>query len=123
MSFMTERKAKELFSQYMQAEASGNDTLAIQLERDLNNAGWYITSGPDGLTIAKKESPITSSDFDWSFAPKESTIAPNPSNDNPNGKVWRTVTIAVLIAIGVVLLVVTSVKIYQVIKNRKNAAT
>lgn len=118
MSFMTEKKAKEIFSQYMQAEAIGNDTLAIQLEKDLNNAGWYITSGPDGLTVSKKESAI-STDFDWSFAPKESTVAPNSTNDDPNGKFWKNVRIALLITIGVVILIVASVKIYQAVKNRQ----
>ena len=102
----------------MQAEAIGNDTLAIQLEKDLNNAGWYITSGPDGLTVSKKESVI-STDFDWSYAPKESTVAPNSTNDNPNGKIWKNVGIALLIAIGVVILIVASVKIYQAVKNRR----
>lgn len=123
MSFMTEKKAKEVFMQYMQAEAIGNDTLAIQLESDLNKAGWYITSGPDGLTIAKKEGAIDASAFDWSIAPRENTIAPNPSSDNPNEKIWRNVGIGLLITVGVVILIVASVKIYQVVKNRSSGAT
>ena len=119
MSFMTEKKAKEVFSQYMQAEAIGNDTLAIQLEQDLNNAGWYIISGPDGMTVAKKDSNLP--DIDLSFAPKESTIAPTPSTDNPNGKIWKTIGISLLIAIGIVLLILASVKIYKGIKNKQYA--
>lgn len=121
MSYMSEKKAKEVFGQYQQAEASGNDTLAIQLERDLNNAGWFITAGQDGLTVARKDSILDASAVDWIYTPKESTVAPNSNNDNPNEKMWRNIGIAVLITIGVILLIVASVKIYKVIKNRQNA--
>jgi hypothetical protein len=120
MSFMTERKAKEVFSQYMQAEAIGNDTLAIQLEKDLNNAGWYIKSGQDGLTIEKKQLDIP--DIDLTFAPKESAIAPTPSTDNPNGKLWKNIGIAVLITVGIVALILISIKVVKVIKNKQHAA-
>ncbi len=119
MSFMTEKKAKEVFTQYMQAEAIGNDTLAIQLEQDLNNAGWYIISSSDGLTIAKKE--INLPDIDISVAPKESTIAPTPVIDNPNGKVWKTVAISILVAVALVALILLSVKVYKGIKNKQYA--
>lgn len=119
MSFMTEKKAREVFTQYMQAEAIGNDSLAIQLEKDLNNAGWYIKSGPDGLTVEKKEIDIP--DIDTSFMPKESPVAPTPSTDNPNGKIWKTIGIALLITIGVILLILASVKIYKGIKNKQYA--
>lgn len=119
MSFMTEKKAKEVFSQYMQAETIGNNTLAIQLEKDLNNAGWYIKSGQDGLTVEKKEMEIP--EIDLTFAPKESAIAPTPSTDNPNGKLWKNIGIAVLITIGVVALIVISVKVYKGIKNKQYA--
>lgn len=121
MSFMTEKKAKEVFSQYMKAEAIGNDTLAIQLEKDLNKAGWYIKSGPDGLTVSKKEIDIP--DVDFSFAPKESTIAPTPSTDNPNGKMWRNIGIAVLVTVAVVAIILVSVKVYKGIKNKQQYAT
>lgn len=119
MSFMTEKKAQETFEKYMQAELSGDDTLSVQLEHDLNDAGWYITSGPDGPTIAKKDSNIPL--LDWSLAPKESNISPTPPSDNPNAKTWRTVGIVVLIAIGVALAILASVKIYRSFKNKQYA--
>lgn len=119
MSFMTEKKARETFEQYMQAELTGNDALSAQLESDLNDAGWYVTSGPDGLTVAKKESNLPN--FDWSLAPKESSVSPTPATDNPNAKAWKTVGIVALIAIGTILLIVASVKIYKAIKNKQYA--
>lgn len=119
MSFMTEKKAKEVFTQYMQAEAIGNDTLAIQLEQDLNNAGWYIISSSDGLTIAKKE--INLPDIDLSAAPKESTISPTPVIDRPNDKLWKTIAISVLVAVVLVAVVLISVRIYKGIKNKEYA--
>ncbi len=120
MSFMTEKKAQELFKQQMQAELT-NDDLARELERQLNDGGWYITSGPDGTTIKRKEGGLDGSMVDLFYAPKESTVAPNYSADNPNSKVWRNVGIAVLIAIGLTLIIVASVKLYRHFKTVKNA--
>lgn len=114
MSFMTERKAKEVLRQYLQAEAAGNDTVAIQLERDLNNAGWFITSGPEGLTVAKKGNesnfPVVSD-----YLPRENTVAPTPRNDNPNRTMW--------IAIGITAAVITlTVVVIILVKRAQNAA-
>lgn len=123
MSFMTEKRAKEIFSQYMQAEASGNDTLAIQLERDLNSSGWVISSGPDGLTVNRKDGIIDGSGIDWFYAPKDGTVAPTPGGENPNAKIWRNVGIGLLIAIGLVLIIVVGVKIYRTVKNKQSGAS
>ena len=113
MSFMTEKKAQEVFKQQMQAELT-NDDLARELERQLNDAGCYITSGPDGTTIKRKDGSLTDSAIDLFYAPKESTIAPSPKNDNPNRGVWIAVGISLLIAITVVVIII-------IIKRRKNA--
>jgi hypothetical protein len=113
MSFMTEKKAQEVFKQQMQAELT-NDDLARELERQLNDAGWFITSGPDGTTIKRKDSEVDGSVIDWFYAPKESTIAPTPNTDNPNRRIWIAVGISLLIAITVVVIII-------IIKRRKNA--
>lgn len=122
MSFMTEKKALEVFKMQMQAELTGPDQLARDLEKQLNDAGWFITSGPDGPTIKRKDgNTVDVSTVDLFYAPRESTVAPNSSNDNPNGKIWRNVGIAVLIAIGIALLIWGSVKVYQNFKSKGNA--
>ncbi|ASS48417.1 MAG: hypothetical protein A3D31_08360 [Candidatus Fluviicola riflensis] len=121
MSFMTEKKALEVFKMQMQAELTGPDQLARDLENQLNDAGWFITSGPDGPTIKRKDGTVDASAVDWLYAPKESTVAPNSSSDNPNGRIWRNVGIAVLVAIGIVLIIWGSVKLYQKFKSKGNA--
>lgn len=114
MSFMTEKKALEVLAQYMRAEASSNDTLAIQLERDLNNAGWYITSGEDGLTVQRKERENLIPNVDDFYIPKEGSVAPSANDDNPNRKLW----IGIAITTAVIALIIVVVLI---IKHRKNA--
>jgi hypothetical protein len=114
MSFMTEKKAKEVLGQYMKAEVSSNDTLAIQLERDLNNAGWYIVSGQDGLTVQRKENDSLLPNVDDFYIPKESTVAPSPNGDNPNRSFW--ITFGITTAIIALIIVV-----FLIIKYRKNA--
>lgn len=118
---MTEKRALEVFKLQMQAELTGPDQLARDLEKQLNDAGWFITRGPDGQTIKRKDGNVDASEVDWLYAPKESTVAPNSSSDNPNGRIWRNVGIAVLIAIGVVLIIWGSIKIYQKFKSKGNA--
>lgn len=121
MSFMSEKKAQEVFKMQMQAELTGPDQLARDLEKQLNDAGWFITSGPDGPTIKRKDSALDASAIDMFYVPKESSVASNSSNDNPNGNVWRNVAIAVLITIALVALIWGSVKVYQHFKNHSNA--
>ncbi|MNU67056.1 hypothetical protein D3C71_563870 [compost metagenome] len=120
MSYMSEKKAQELFKQQMQAELT-NDDLARELERQLNDAGWFITSGPDGTTIKRKDGSLTDSAIDLFYMPKESPVAPNPSTDNPNSKMWRNIGIGVLIVIATVLIIWSSVKLYRHFKTKGNA--
>lgn len=113
MSYMSEKKAQEVFKQQMQAELT-NDALARELEKQLNDAGWYITSGPDGTTIKRKDGAIDGSAMDWFYAPKESTVAPSPNTDNPNRGLW----IAIGISVAVIVVVIT---VIVIIKKRQNA--
>lgn len=112
---MTEKKAQELFTRYLQAERIGNDTEAIQLERDLNNSGWFVVSGSDGLTISRKGIQTDIPEVDDYLIPRESSVTPAPGNDNPNRKIW----IAVGISAAVIVIIIT---IIVIIKMRKNAA-
>lgn len=121
MSFMSEKKAQEVFKMQMQAELTGPDQLARDLEKQLNDAGWFITSGPDGPTIKRKDSVLGDSAIDMFYVPKESSVASNSSNDNPYGKVWKNIGIAVLIAIGLILIIWGTVKLVQKFKNTGNA--
>ena len=121
MSFMSEKKAQEVFKMQMQAELTGPAELARDLEKQLNDAGWYITSGPDGPTIKRKDTAVDGSAIDWFYAPKESTIAPNSTSDNPNAKLWKNIGLAVLITVGLILIVWGTVKLVQKLKNTGNA--
>lgn len=116
MSLILEKKARELFNQYMQAELIGNDVLADSIEKQLNDGNWFITNGPDGPTITKKETDFSGlTEITDSLTPKDQTIAPSPPNDNPNRGLW----IGIGIALGVLALIVTLIII---IKRRRNAA-
>ena len=122
MSYMSEKKAQELFKQQMQAELT-NDDLARELERQLNDAGWYITSGPDGTTIKRKDSPFDLSGVDMDYVPKDSYVAPYRSPDNPNSKLWRNIGIGVLIVVATVVIIWGSVKLYNKYKTNSNATS
>lgn len=122
MSYMSEKKAQELFKQQMQAELT-NDDLARELERQLNDAGWFITSGPDGTTIKRKDSPIDLSGVDMDYVPKDSYVAPYRSNDQPNSKLWRNIGIGVLIAVVTILIIWGSIRLYRKYKTSSNATS
>ena len=111
---MSEKKAQELFKQQMQAELT-NDELARELEKQLNEGGWYITSSPEGPTIKRKDTSVEEFVPDW-LMPKESTVAPaaSPTNENPNRGIW----IAVGISLAVIIVIVTTIVIIK--KYKKN---
>jgi predicted RNA-binding protein YlxR (DUF448 family) len=113
MSYMSEKKAQEIFVQQMQAELT-NDDLARELEKQLNEGGWYITNSPEGATIQRKDTSIDGFVPDWLYMPKESTVAPtsSPTNESPNRGIW----IAVGISLVVIIVVITAIVI---IKKRK----
>lgn len=114
MNFMTEKKAREKFQQYMSAEMQGRNAEADSLENELNNAGWYITSGPDGMTIRKKEKESSLPTVDDFLIPKESRITPYTPEDKSYKRVW----IGIGITLGVIAL--TALAIYLV-KRQQNA--
>lgn len=114
MSFMTEKKAREKFQQYMSAEMQGRNAEADLLENELNNAGWFITNGPDGMTIKKKEKESNLPTVDDFLLPKESKITPYKPEEKSYKKVW----IGIGITVGVIAL--TALVIYLV-KRHRNA--
>lgn len=119
MSFMTEKKAQETFAQYMTAEEAGDDALAISLEKDLNDAGWFITSGPDGLTIKKKESTLPN--IDPSLLPAETSVKPTvtPVEEEKKGSnVWLIVGIVA----GVAVLTIGAILLIKHFKNVQSGA-
>lgn len=114
MSFMTEKKAREKFQQYMSAEMQGRNAEADSLENELNNAGWFITNGPDGMTIKKKEKESSLPTVDDFLIPKESKITPY----TPEKKSYKNLWIGLGITLGVIAL--TALTIYLV-KRHQNA--
>ena len=104
----------EVLGEYLKAEASGSDTSAIQLEKELNNAGWYITNGQDGMTVKRKEMESLIPTVDDFYLPKESTITPSPSGDHPNRRLWITIGITTAVLTLVIVVII-------IIKKRKNA--
>lgn len=115
MIFMTENKAQELFQRYLQAELQGRNDEAASLEQELNSGNWYISSGPEGMTLTKKGKEINAPDLSDYYMPKESSVAPNPANDNPNRALWITLSIA-----GALILI--SIAVYIIIKRKRDAA-
>ncbi len=114
MSFMTEKKAQEKFQQYMSAEMQGRNAEAASLETELNEAGWFITNGPDGMTIKKKDKEVSLPNVDDFYIPKESKVTPYSGEEKSNKKLW----IGIGIAAGVIAL--TALVIYLV-KRQQNA--
>lgn len=116
MNFMTERKAQEKLQAYLIAEVAGRNDEAAALEQELNDAGWFIVTGPDGLTLKKNEREIGLPSVDDFYLPRESTSAPVPaSSDSPNRTLW----IALGITASVIL--VTILVIIIVKRHQKNA--
>ena len=117
MSYITEKKAHELFDQYMKAELEADPTRkdAIALEKQLNDGGWFITSSPDGLTVKKKGmlSGVNVPSVDG-FTPTETRIQPYQGGTQTSYKpFWIT--------LGIVagLLALTALVIYVVKQHKK----
>lgn len=118
---MTSKKAKELLAQYMQAELKGQDNVAESLENQLNEAGWFIVTGQDGLTVEKrKESGGFMDTFSnpFSNSPRESDIQPYSSTKGEKSKsnLWLIIGISAG-AIGLIVLMVYLIKRFR--KNGK----
>ena len=114
---MTDKKAHELFSQYMQAEIKGNDQLAEDLEAELNKGGYIITAGPEGLVIVRKDNPNAPKvDGVEDYIPQENKSRTPLQGDKPRDYTWLWVGGGIIVAI---LLIIWVVKI---IKKRQYAA-
>ncbi len=115
MSFMTEKKALELFDEYMKAELKADRTDAIAIEQELNKAGWFITSTDNGLTVKKKESGSNLPKIDDLYLPKETNIQPY-AGDEPKSRKTLWITVGVIAS-----LIAITVLVVYIIKKRKNA--
>lgn len=78
----------------------------------MNDVGWFIISGFDGLIIKCKDSVLDVFVIDMFYVFKESLVVFNLSNDNLNGNIWCNVVIVVLIMIVLVVLIWGFVKVY-----------
>lgn len=114
---ITQNKANEMLADYMQAEVKGQDSLAESIENELNDAGWFIVTGSDGLMVEKKGGNfldgVSTSMFNY---PSESKVQPYSStnDDKSHWNVWVIVGVSAGI-IGLIALIV------YLIKRRKNA--
>lgn len=115
MSFMTERKAQEVLKAQLAAEIAGRNTEARDLEKQLNDAGWYITFGPDGTTVKRKDKEGNNLNFNTDYAPKESSYQPynGTSATQSNKGLW--------IALGIVAGIATLIAIIVIIRKYRNA--
>jgi len=119
MSFITESKARELLAEYMNAELSGKDARAIEIEDQLKKAGWKITVGPEGTTVVREGGGLFSGELvENVFLPKEQITTPymgTPKNTSNNTGMIIGFSIA-----GVVIIISIIALVYY-LKNRKNA--
>lgn len=116
MSWMSEKKARELLKLYMEAELAGKDDNAAAIEKQLKDAGWKITTAAEGVTVQKSQKDMGAiGDF---FLPQESTITPyGDPNTTKNSN--KTLLITIGIAVG---LIGTIALIVYLVKKSKNAA-
>lgn len=114
MSFMTEKRAHELLDEYMKAELKADRTDAVDIEGQLNKAGWFITSQGGEYTVKRNQSGSNLPKIDDFYLPKETTIQPYTGDEPKSNKtLWITLSIiASLIAI--------TVLVVYILKKRKN---
>lgn len=120
MSFLTEKKAREIFELYKKAELSGNNVEAAELESQLEAAGWKVASSPDGLTIVKERTGLFAGwgkDNDITdYLPKDTNAAPYRGTNQTGSRTWLYVGIGigtVVLIIGLIL----AIKHYKKVKN------
>ena len=121
MSFLSEKKAGELFTKYKQAELSGEDDLAQSLEKQLTQAGWKITNGQDGWMIVKQKqglfSSLNNSNAESNFLiPKRIQTSPYYGDSNSNKKAG----VYILIGIGAIVLIIAIVLAIKAYKKGQN---
>ncbi len=120
MSFMLEKKAREIFALYQQAELSGKNDQAEALENQLNDAGWRITQTTQGETIVRDglfanwgNSQATDSDL---LIPRDTSTPSYKGTSNTGSRVWLYVGIGV----GVLVLSIIVIIAVKRIKKSKN---
>lgn len=116
MSWMSEKKARELLKEYMQAELLGEDQKAEEIEEQLKKAGWKITIGPDGTDIRKEEKENQGLLGDW-FLPKESTLIPYSGDNSKQGSNNKNLWLTIGISVGLIGLIILTIFIAKRIKN------
>lgn len=117
MSWMSEKKAKEIFELYWKAEKAGQHEKATELEKQLKDAGYKITVGPTGTTVVKiqKGGDMYSDLSD--YLPKESNNNGYRGGNDNKGSKTNAIIISVSIGVGIIGLIVL---IVYLAKNRKN---
>ncbi|ASS50152.1 MAG: hypothetical protein A3D31_11330 [Candidatus Fluviicola riflensis] len=111
---MTEKRANEYLQQYVQAEIKGQNTDAERIEKFLNDNGWFIRTGPDGMVVQRRDREGTFPDVE-DYLPKESNIQPYKGTVvKSNKNLW----IGIGIAAGAIAL---TILIVYLVKRRQNA--
>ncbi len=102
---MNQITAQEKFASYMNAELNGQDELAQRLERELNEAGWFITGKDGRLNLEQRgKSSGTSKGFDTSLLPRENN-SPHPySSETEEKKTGRILWITIGVLMGLTAL-------------------
>lgn len=124
MSFLSEKKAREIFELYKKAELEGQDDKAKSLEAQLNEAGWEITHGPEGWTIVKQDGGglfsgwgTSSTDMNL-LIPRNTPASPYSGTENTNSKTG----LYILIGLGTLVLIIGVVLAVRAYKKGKNGA-
>lgn len=118
---MTENKARKILKEYMDAELSGNDTLAEELENKLNEAGWKISVGPEGYTVIRENGGLFSNDSSGTgsnvMLPNEQYVTPYTGTQKNTSS---NLPLIIGISIGTVLLIVAVIIGIRAYKNSRN---
>lgn len=117
---MFEKKAREIFALYQQAELSGENDKARTLEAQLNDGGWNVTTTSSGIDIVKDRNSLFSNWGDTSdiesYIPKTTPTAPYNGTSNTGSRVWLYVGIGA----GVIILAIITIVVVKRIKKAKN---
>lgn len=118
MSWMTEKKAREVFEAYKKAELTGTNEEASAFEKQLKDAGWKITMGPSGLTIMKIKNADGSGGDVNDYLPRESNIRGFQGGSDNQGATTKSILIFAGIGLGVIGLIILIAYIAK--KNKQN---
>ena len=116
MNFLTEKKAKERYQSYLQAEIKGDDKQATLIEKELNDAGWYIVSTPQGQTVQRKGLDGELPDV-GDYLPKEADYTPYQPDSDSDKDSGKKVWIIVGVTLGVAALIMLTIYLIKRAKN------